>query len=374
MNITLKEVKGRCGLSKFIHWPEKLYKGSPYWVPSLVADEFDTFNPKKNAAYEFCESKLWLAYDESGKIVGRVAGIINNKANSIWNKKNVRFGWIDFINDIDVVKALTDAVAQWGREKGMTHIIGPLGFTDMDKEGLMVDGFDKIASFTTIYNYEYYGPLLEQCGFSKDCDWTQHLIHVPEKMERLERVNDMIRKRYGLHCVVEKDVKTLAKKYGKPLFHMYNETFAPLYEFTPLSDRQIDGYIKTFAPIFDMDFMAVLANEKEEMIGFAFCCPSLSKAAQKCKGRMLPFGFIPFLRALKVNDTLEAIMIGVLPEYQGKGAFVPLFKYIHDGLTKRGIKTMITNPQLEQNNKVQSLWDDFAPEHYMRRRSYIKEL
>ncbi len=374
MNVKIEEVKSRRQLAAFIHYPEKLYKGNPYWVPALVGDEYDTFNPKKNAAYDFCEAACWVARDENDQIVGRVAGIINYKSNEIHHSKTVRFGWLDFIDELDVLKALISTVETWGKARGMDTIIGPFGFTDMDKEGLLVDGFDKICPFTTLYNYPYYEARLKDLGFEVGAEWDQKLIQVPENVERLDRMSDVICDKYGLHVLKAHNTKALVKKYGMSLFHMYNETFAPLYEFTPLTDRQIKSYLATYQTILDIDFVAVVADKDDRIVGFAFCVPSLAKAVKKSKGHLLPFGLLRILKALKKNDTLEALMIGILPEYQNKGAFVPMFQYLLAGLKKRNIKWLITNPQLSDNVEVQNLFNKYEHTRYMLRRSYIKSI
>ncbi len=374
MNVKIEEVESRRQLAAFIHYPEKLYKGNPYWVPALVGDEYDTFNPKKNAAYDFCEAACWVARDENDQIVGRVAGIINYKSNEIHHSKTVRFGWLDFIDELDVLKALISTVETWGKARGMDTIIGPFGFTDMDKEGLLVDGFDKICPFTTLYNYPYYEARLKDLGFEVGAEWDQKLIQVPENVERLDRMSDVICDKYGLHVLKAHNTKALVKKYGMSLFHMYNETFAPLYEFTPLTDRQIKSYLATYQTILDIDFVAVVADKDDRIVGFAFCVPSLAKAVKKSKGHLLPFGLLRILKALKKNDTLEALMIGILPEYQNKGAFVPMFQYLLAGLKKRNIKWLITNPQLSDNVEVQNLFNKYEHTRYMLRRSYTKSI
>lgn len=374
MKVTIEEVKSRSQLKQFIHYPEKLYKGSENWVPALISDEYTTLDPQKNAAFEFCDAKYWLAYDESHEIVGRVAGIINHKANELHNTKCVRFGWLDFIDDKDVIKALIETVEKWGKSKGMDTIIGPFGFTDMDKEGLLTEGFENLSPFTCLYNYPYYEPRLQELGFETGAEWDQKLIDVPEDVERLTRMSNIISEKYGLHVLQAKSTKALVKKYGMELFHTYNTTFAPLYEFTPLTDRQIKDYLKTYASIMDKDFICILADKDEKIVGFAFCVPSLARAVQRCKGKLFPFGFIGMLKALKRNDLLEALMIGIHPDYQNKGAFVPMFTYLLNGLNKRGIKRLVTNPQLRDNVEVQNLFGKYEHTTYMVRRTYTKPI
>ena len=374
MNVEIKKVERNRELRQFITFPEKLYKNHPLWVPALLSDELNTLKKTRNPAFEFCEADYFLAY-RGKEIVGRVAAIINNKANKDWNEVTVRFGWIDFIDDYEVSKALIDTVAKWGKAKGATKIKGPLGFSDMDKEGLMVDGFDKIQSITCIYNYPYYVVHLERLGFVKDIDWTQQILDVPELSPETLRYAELVEKRYGFKIFKAKNNKELEAK-GNEIFNVLNDAWngSSLYEFTRLSEAQIKSYVKQYLPMVNKDFICLVMNKEDKIIGFSICGPSLSYAMRKAKGRLFPFGFIHLLRALKKNDLLEAYMIGTLPEYQGKGVAVLIFKHIHENAIKYGMKRMITNPQMETNRKVQSLWDNYEHEHYVRRRSYTKDI
>ncbi len=370
--ISIVETKKQ--LRKFITWPETLYKGCENWVPPLLGDEFDTLNPKKNAAFEFCEAQLYLAYNENDEIVGRIAGIINRKANEIWKENVVRFGWFDFIESVEVAKALTDKVARWGKSKGCTKIKGPLGFTDMDKEGSLVEGYENLSPFTCLYNYPYYDRILKEIGFEKDADWTQKIFDIPDQVPESYNYTDRVTERFGLRIYEARSTRELGRKYGMDLFHLCNESFSELFEFTPLTDTQIKRYLKTYIAILDPRFVAVCVNAEDKPVGFAFCVPSLSKAVKKIGGRLFPFGFIDILKALRKNDTLEALMIGVLPEYQGKGASMLLMKYIHQGCLDMGIRKLVMNPQLEDNFKVQTLFDSYDPKPFMRRRCYVKTI
>lgn len=372
MNVEIKKVEKNSELRKFITFPEKLYKNHPLWVPALLSDELNTLKKTKNPAFEFCEADYFLAY-RGKEIVGRVAAIINHKANKDWNEVTVRFGWIDFIDDYEVSEALIDTVAKWGKAKGATRIKGPLGFSDMDKEGLMVDGFDKIQSITCIYNYPYYVVHLERLGFVKDIDWTQQILGVPELSPDTLRYAELIEKRYGFHIFKAKNNKELEAK-GEEIFNVLNDAWkgSSLYEFTRLSEAQIKAYVKQYLPMVNKDFICLVMNKEEKVVGFSICVPSLSYAMRKAKGRLFPFGFIHLLKALRKNDLLEAYMIGTLPEYQGKGVAILIFKHIHENAIKYGMKKMITNPQMETNRKVRSLWDSYEHEHYVRRRSYTK--
>lgn len=375
MKPILKVVEGKRDLTKFIHFPEKLYKNDKWWVPALISDEYNTLQASKNPAFDYCEAKLWLALDEKGNVVGRVAGIINHEANKCWNEQTARFGWIDFIEDQEVLDTMLAEVEKWAVDKGMVKLKGPLGFTDLDKEGLLVEGFEQLSPFTCIYNFPYYGPMLEKAGFTKDADWTQRIVTVPDEFPRMMKLADAIAERAGVHVVQIKNKKELRKEADYLFRKVYNETFAPLYEFAPVNDRQIDQYINSYITILDKDFISIIHDKDERIVAFAITVPSLSKAVQKAKGRLFPFGIFPILKALHRNDTLEALMIGIHPDYQSKGLQVLLFKQIHENVIRRGdIKTMIMNPQLEENVKVQMIFDEYNPQPYMRRRSYIKEL
>ena len=375
MKPILKVVEGKRDLTKFIHFPEKLYKNDKWWVPALISDEYNTLQASKNPAFDYCEAKLWLALDEKGNVVGRVAGIINHEANKCWNEQTARFGWIDFIEDQEVLDTMLAEVEKWAVDKGMVKLKGPLGFTDLDKEGLLVEGFEQLSPFTCIYNFPYYGPMLEKAGFTKDADWTQRIVTVPDEFPRMMKLADAIAERAGVHVVQIKNKKELRKEADYLFRKVYNETFAPLYEFAPVNDRQIDQYINSYITILDKDFISIIHDKDERIVAFAITVPSLSKAVQKAKGRLFPFGIFPILKALHRNDTLEALMIGIHPDYQSKGLQVLLFKQIHENVIRRGdIKTMIMNPQLEENVKVQMIFDEYNPQPYMRRRSYFKDL
>lgn len=373
MAVEIVKVENKAQLRKFIRFPEQLYKGDKYFVPALEGDEWDTFNPKKNGAYEFCDADCFLAYKD-GKLVGRVAAILNRKANEDWNRNSVRFGWIDFTNDQEVVNAMLDTVAKWGRERGCDNMRGPWGFTDMDKEGLLVEGFEKLCPFTCLYNYPYYDTLIQNAGLKKDVDWVQRIVNFSPELPPMYKLARVVEKRYGLHMARVKNTHELANKYGMAMFHMYNETFAPLFMFSPLTDKQIRNYLDTYEPILDSKFVAVVLDRNDSPVGFAFCVPSLSKAVKKSHGKLFPFGFLRILKALHRNDTLEALMIGVHPDYQGKGANILLLEYIHQSCVEAGIKHVIINPQLEDNFKAISLFDQYNVEPYMRRRAYTKRI
>lgn len=371
--ITVVKVSTRCQLRTFITYPERLYKNCDNWVPALIGDEFETLRKDKNPAFEFCDADYFLAYRD-GKVVGRVAAIINHNANRTWDCKVVRFGWLDFVDDADVLKALLSEVEKWGAERGCDTMKGPLGFTDMDKEGSLVEGYENLSSFTCLYNYPYYDTRLKEYGLEKDADWLQDWVEISPQLPEVLKYAELVEKRFGLRVYQARSMKELGDKYGKALFHTLNEAFAPLYQFTKLSEKQIDAYVKSYLGILNKDFVCILVDREDKAVGFAVCVPSLSKAIKKARGRLFPFGFFPILKALNSNDTIEALMIGVLPEYQRMGASALIFKYLHENAIKYGIKRMVMNPQLETNLKVQTLFDVYKPKPYTRRRSYSKKI
>ena len=369
--VEIVRVEGRRMLKQFIRFPLELFKDCPQWVPAFESDEFKSLSDE-NPSLSFCERELYLAR-RNGRIVGRVAAIVNHKANEKWKEETVRFGWIDFIEDFDVAKALIDAVVAWGRAKGATKVKGPLGFTDMDREGLLVEGFEHESPFTVIYNFPYYGEYLERMGFTKDVDWVQRIVDLPETLPPMFQYADLVEKRYGLHLYQARTLRQMARR-GREMFHVLNDAFAPLYEYSKLTEEQIDGYVKQYVPVLNKYLVAFVVNDEDKLVGFTVTMPHISKAVRKAKGRLFPFGFIPILRSLRHNDTIEALLIGILPEYQGKGANVLMFKYIHENCIRLGIKRMLLNPQLEENYKVQSLFGEYNPQPFQRRRSYVKEI
>lgn len=371
--IQVVPVRGRKMLRQFIDFPIKLYKGCDKWVPSFEDDEYKSLGDK-NPSLSFCDRELYLALEDK-RIVGRVAAIINHNADKKWNERTVRFGWIDFVEDFEVAKALIDKVIEWGRERGAEKIKGPLGFTDMDREGLLVEGFENESPFTVIYNFPYYGEYLERMGFTKDADWTQRYVELPDEIPPMFQYANLVEKRYGIRIYTARTVAKMAKR-GREMFHVLNDAFAPLYEYSKLSEEQIDGYVKQYVPVMNKDLVAFVVNDKDELVGFTVTMPHISAAVRKAKGRIFPFGWMHLLPALnpRRNDTVEALLIGVLPEYQAKGAAMLMFKHLHENYIRLGIKRMLLNPQLEDNHKVQSLFGVYDPKPYQRRRSYVKDI
>lgn len=375
--VTVKKVETKKELKQFIRFNYELYKNNPYSVPDLMEDMLKTFSDK-NAAMEFCEAAYFLAYKD-GKIAGRVAAIINNKANKTWNLKNVRFGWIDFIDDLEVSKALLDAVEAWGKERGMSGVQGPLGFTDMDAEGMLIEGFEELSTMATIYNYPYYQKHIEALGFEKDADWIELLMTVPKETgmpERLSRIAEIVMKKYDLQIKKYTSTKAIAKDYGQEIFQVLNEAFKPIFGYSELSQKQIDQYIDEYLGFIDPKLVSLITEANGKLVAVGISMPSLSRALQKAKGKLFPFGWYHMLKALKWKKpkVLDLMLVGVLPEYQSKGVNAILFYDLLPIYISEGYDYVETNPELETNSKVQSQWIYFERRQHKRRRCYKKEI
>ena len=374
MAIIIKEVPAKkCELKKFINFATELYKDNNYFVPALVMDELNTLTAKGNPAFEFCESVYFMAYDDTtGKPVGRIAGIINEVTNKKYNERNARFGFIDFIDDAEVSKALIGAVEGWARSKGMTTITGPFGFTDMDQEGMLIEGFDQLGTMATIYNYPYYQTHIENLGYEKEVDWVEFKIMIPDKMMRIA---DIIRKKYNLSTPKYTSAKKLVADYGQAIFNLINEAYDPLYGYSPLTQKQIDHYIKMYVPILRLENVCLITEESGELIGVGITLPSMSKALQKSRGKMFPFGWWHMLKALRgKNNIIDLMLVAIKPEYQSKGVNALLFTELIPAFIKNGYEFAETNPELEVNQKVQSQWQYFDTTQHKRRRAYKKTL
>lgn len=376
MPLTIIPVTTKKEMKQFICFNYALYKDSPYAVPELYTDVRDTLDPNKNAAFEFCEAQPFIALRD-GKVVGRIVAIINHKANSVWNKKAVRFGWVDFIDDVEVVDALFATVEQWGRERGMTEAHGPLGFTDFDPEGMLVEGFDRIGTMATIYNYPYYPVHLERMGYVKDVDWMEYLLTAPKALpEKHARITRIVKEKYGLRVVKYTSHSKLARERGVAIFELLNEAYADLYGFSALSPKQIQQYINSYLPLLDLRLVPIIVDKNDNLIGFGVLLPSLAKAFQKARGFMFPFGWWHLVKALKWNSTqtTEMLLVAVKPEYQGKGAVALIFDDIIPVHNNLGYKWSESNPELESNSKMQAQWDYFERENHKRRRAYMKKI
>ena len=374
MAIRIKKVSNKKELKTFIRFNYELYKDNAYSVPDLYDDMLNTFSPQKNAAFEFCEADYFLAYKDN-KVVGRVAAIINRRANETWNKKVVRFGWIDFIDDLEVSKALLDTVEKWGKERGMEAMVGPLGFTDMDAEGMLVEGFDQLGTMATIYNYPYYPEHMQRLGLEKEADWVEFKLTVPDKLpEKFVRISEIILQKYKLKIKKLNRKELKEKNYGQRIFDLINEAYAPLYGYSQMTQRQIDQYIKMYLPLIDLRMVSLVEDEAGELVAVGISMPSLSEALQKAKGKMLPFGWFHLLKALfiKKPKVLDLLLVGVKPEYQSKGVNALLFYDLVPVYQQMGFEYGESNPELELNKKVQAQWSAFESVQHKRRRAFKK--
>ena len=363
-------------LLKFVHYPiDNLYKNNKYYVPALVLDEVGTLTPEQNPAFDFCESVYYMAYKD-GKPVGRIAGIINNAVNEKMGEKDLRFGFVDFIDDKEVSSKLFDAVEKWGKARGMKRMVGPLGFTDMDPEGLLVEGYDQVGTMATIYNYPYYVDHIEALGFKKDNDWVEFKIYVPNAIpEKHQRISDIISRKYELQTIKYTSAKKIVRDYGQAIFNLVNEAYMDLYGYSPLTPKQIDHYIKMYVPILRLENVSLIIDKNRELVGVGIALPSMSKALINGRGRMFPTGWLQYLKALKGrNNVVDLMLVAIKPEYQSKGVNALLFTDLIPYFIKNGYEYAESNPELEENQKVQSQWQYFRTEQHKRRRTYIKDI
>ncbi len=376
MAVQIKTVETRSELRKFVRFANKLYKGNEYYVPSMPMDDLNTFNREKNGAYDFCDVELYLAYKD-GRIAGRVAAIINHKANESWKVNQVRFGWIDFIDDIEVSTALLDAVAAFGKAHGMTQIVGPLGFTDFDPEGMLVEGFDRLSTMALIYNYPYYPEHLKKLGYYKETGWVEYRITIPTEIpEKHLKVAEIVKEKYNLKVRKLTKRQIRKEKYGHKLFQLINETYCVLYGYSLLSPKQIDAYVDVYLSLVNMDMLTFIENAEGELIAAGITIPSLSKALQKCNGEIFPFGWYHLLNAMFWNkpDTLDMLLIGVRPDWQNRGVNSLLFVDLITRYNNMGFRYAETNANLETNAKVQAMWTPFEKELHKKRWVFGKDI
>lgn len=376
MAVTVKPLKPtKSELKKYVKFGINLYKGNPYHVPPLIFDEINTLSPSKNPAFEFCEAQSFLA-EKDGRIAGRITAIINKAANDKFGNRAMRFGFVDFIDDDEVVDALFKAAEDWGREKGMDTIIGPLGFSDMDHEGMLTDGFDRPGTLATIYNYPYYPRHMERMGYGKEADWVEYRIKIPNGIpEKMNRIAEIVRRKYNLKNLHFKSRKVLKQKYGRAVFDLLNEAYKDLYGFVKLTDKQIDYYIDLYLGILRLDDIAVVVDGDDKLVAFGISMPSLSDALRKTHGKLFPFGWYHFLKALKGKvDVVDLYLVAVAPEYQNKGVNSLLFTDLIPAYIKNGYKYAESNLELEGNESVQKQWEYFERELHRRRRAWSKSL
>lgn len=377
MSVTVKPVESKNDLRKFVKFPLKLYKGCPYYVPGLFSDEMTTLDSEKNPMGKYSKSAKFLAYNEKGEIVGRVAAIINEIANRDWNHAEVRFGWMDFIDDKEVSRALIDAVIAFGKIHGMTSIAGPLGFTDFDSEGCVVEGFDDISSFALKYNYPYYPEHFEALGMGKVNDWLEYRIYVPDQVpDKVSRMAAIVAERYGLH--VRKITRKIVRDedYGAKIFEMVNRTYCGLFDFTVLPPDVMRTYIDTYLGLLDLDFVTAVEDKEGNLVAFSVCMPSIARAVKKGNGYLFPLGWWHLLKSMyiKYEEALELLLIAVDPEYRNKGVHAMLFNEIIPQLIKGGFKYGESNAEMETNTAVQNLWNMYRRDFKRRRRVFGKEI
>ncbi len=376
MALEIRELHTKCELRKFIQFANDLYADCPYYCPPLLFDEMNCFEPDKNPALEVCEYQLWMAYRDK-KPVGRVAGIINRKANEKWGYKHVRFGWFDFIDDLEVSKALLDTVVAWGKERGMDALNGPVGFTDFDHEGLLLEGYEYLAPMASLYNYPYYVRHVEAYGLTKEADWVELQVYPPQGCpERLNRIAEIVKQRSHVRVDKVKNSRELVRKYGIEYMDVIDEAYQKLYNFQPMTDKQKNYYKNMYFPILNFDFVTIVVNEKDEIVGVGLGMPDISNALRKCGGRLFPFGWYHILKALKAKkmEVFNLLLIAVRPDYQGTGVNALFFQDQIPRMNKYGIKILETTSILETNTKNIANFTQFDHKQHKRRRAYIKTI
>jgi hypothetical protein len=373
MSLNIKEISTKKGLKEFIKFPDKLYSGNPYYVPAIHEKELQTLSFDKNPAFEFCRAKYWLVY-EDGEIVGRIAGIINDKYNEKHNVKYVRFGWLDFVDDKKVLMLLLQAVRRWALSQKMENIHGPLGFTSFDSSGTLIEGFDEMPTSFAHYNFQYYSKLIEELGYKKDVDWVEYNVKVPQTVpEKFLKGAELVKQRHNLHSAVIRNKKDLLK-YSDDVFNLLNAEYNELYAFTELSCKQIEMLKEQFISVLKPEFVSIILNSSNEVVAFGITIPSLSEAQQKAKGRLFPFGFMHIKQALQTNDTVDLLLIAVRKDYQNRGVNGIIFSEIISAFMKNGITHIETTRNLENNQNINNLWNKFEYRQHKRSRCYIKQL
>ncbi len=374
MSITVKEVLNKKQLKQWVRFPSRLYKDNSNFVPFLENDEIETFTKEKNPAYDFCETRLFLAY-KNGEIVGRIAGLINHAYNKKWDKNAIRFTRFDFIDDYEVSKALFDAVVEWGKERGFSSIMGPIGFTDMDHEGMLVEGFDEFNMSITFYNHPYYLEHMERLGLVKDIDWIEYKLTVPSEIDPvLIKISERVIEKKGFKAVTYTDRKVLHKD-ALEAFKIIDIAFSKLYGTVPLTPEIIENAVNSYIPLVNLDYICSVKDEEDNIVAFGVMVPSIAKALKKSNGKLFPFGIFRMLRALKgKNDVLEMYFVAVKPEYQMLGVPAILITTILKNIIKNGVKYCETGPMLETNKAVHSLWKPFEKKQHKRRRCYVKNI
>ncbi len=376
MAVEIREITPtKSNLKKYTKFGIDLYKGNDYYVPPLIMDDVETLSPDKNPAFDYCKAKSWMAYRD-GKPLGRITGIINTVVNERTGKRDLRFGFLDFIDDKEVVDALFDALAEWGRSQGLTSMVGPMGFSDMDHEGMLTEGFEELGTMATIYNYPYYPEHMERMGFHKDAEWVEYRMTVPDKIpEKMLRVAEIVKKKYGVRTIKYTSAKKIKEEYGMALFELINEAYDQLYGYSPLSQRQIEYYIDIYLPILRLENVCLIVDSNDKLIGVGISIPSMSRALQKGRGRLLPTGWIHLLKAMYMhNDVVDLLLVAIKPEYQSKGVNALLFADLLPVYIKNGYRWAESNPELADNENVQLQWQYFERRQHRRRAAFRKDI
>ena len=375
-NLIIKEVTTPSELRRFVDVPNVMYKNVEQFIPAFYGDDLADWNPKKNPAFKYCEAKAFLCY-RNGEIVGRIGAILSHRSNELWGTNRMRFSQLDFIDDEEVADALFETVENWAREKGCTQLHGPLGFCDMDREGLLVEGYDIRSMFITYYNHPYYNEHLKRLGFEKDVDWIEYKIPVPapgdEFYETIHKLSERVLKSGKYHRIILKNHKQF-KPWIKKVFNLINEAYADLYSVVDLNREQIEKYAGKFVPLINPDYCSLVVDENEELVAFGVCAPSVAAAIKKSNGRLFPLGWIGVLRALHKNNAVDLLLMAVKPELQKSGLNTCVLDYIMQSCIKNGIEYAESGPQLETNVKMTSQWKMFNLEPHKRRRCYIKSI
>ena len=372
-DIKVKQVLNSSDLELFIKFPMELYKGNPYYVPPLINEEKSIWVKEENPALQYSEAAQFLAY-KGENIVGRIAVMINHKEEKELNIRKVRFGWLDFIDDIEVSKALINTAIEYAKSKGISKIEGPMGFTNLDKAGMLTKGFDKLATMIGIYNFDYYPKHMEQLGLVKEKEWVEFEINFPDTLpDKVEKFSNLIAEKYELELVKFKSKKDILPLV-EPMFKLLDDTYKHLSTYTPITQEQIKHYKEKYFKFIDKDYIVCIKDKYGSLISFAITMPSYSKALQKAKGKLFPFGWWHLLNAGKKNDRANFYLIGIHPQYQKRGVTAIIFKEIYETFKKKGVKFLETNPELEENASIQALWQDYHPTNHKRRRTYSLEI
>ncbi|MBP7228497.1 MAG: GNAT family N-acetyltransferase [Longilinea sp.] len=373
MPVEIREVSNLRDLRKFVLFPYQLYRNNPYWVPLLISDELNTLRRDRNPAFEYCEARYWLAYQQ-GKIVGRIAGILNRSHIQKWQQPYLRFSWFDFIDDPQVSKALLETVEAWAKELGLSAVHGPIGFTDLDREGMLVEGFEEMGTLSTFYNYPYYPQHMQQHGYTKDTDWVEYELSLPtEPNADIARLAEIVLRRNKLHVLQARSKKELLP-YAPQIFDLLNKAYENLYGVVPLTQRQMQSYTKEYFSFIEPDLVPVILDENNKVVAFGITMPSLTRALQKARGHLWPFGFLHLMGALRKNDRADLYLVAIDPAYQGKGLNAVLMDQVQHAFIRRGFTKAESNPELETNTRVQAQWKHFDHRQHKRRRCFIKTL